>query len=161
MNSKFFSRLFVFFIAIVSIALFFIIRNNNEKSLSCHGTMTQSFLSEDVKIEAYFNHSIFEDNNAGYDTVLGKITLNNQTYSISRILDYKINRQSTSYRTITMRSIKKTKNDNFPDELAQVYFPYLTDFEEGFIKLKNLADDILLITNPAGPIVVCYIDKDF
>ncbi|WP_420300992.1 hypothetical protein [Enterobacter sp. BNK-8] len=84
--------------------------------------------------------------------------IDNDTYSVSRIIEYSVSQSGASYRTIKIKSVKKTHKDNLPDEIASKFFPYLLDFNDGLIRLDRISKNLFIVSTPAAPIVLCYSD---
>lgn len=156
MNNKLITMLSLFFFIIFLISAFYIF--NVEHSLSCNGSMTQKKTYPDYTVLSQLNHSIFETIESGYDTIQGKIIIENETYSVSRVMEYSVLQRGMSYRTIKIKSVKKTHRDDLPDEIASKFFPYLVNFDLGLIRLDRISKNLFVVSTPSAPIVLCYND---
>lgn len=156
MNNKLITILSLFFFILLISFMVYIF--NVEHSLSCTGSMTQKKFYPDYTVSSQLNHSIFETTASGYDTIQGNVMVDNDTYSVSRIIEYSVSQPGASYRTIKIKSVKKTHKDNLPDEIASKFFPYLLDFNDGLIRLDRISKNLFIVSTPAAPIVLCYSD---
>lgn len=97
---------------------------------------------------------------SGYDNLKGQFNVDGKSYSIARTLRFQydhVNRDKG--REVNISAVEKTAADTLPDEIASKYINYLSSGTTRYLRLDDIDNNKVLISDAAGPAFICSYDQ--
>lgn len=157
LNSKKIIFIIFFIIGVILFSLSFIPFKSEHEEI-CQGTVIYQLHLKDHYYTYNLTHRIFFSNeNVGYDSLRGFLTVDGMTYIINRTVNFYQKKLAYGRFEFSPTFINKAAEDNIPDQLFVKYFPFMTNGALSYFKIDDIGDNRKIITGNNGRFLACSI----
>lgn len=123
------------------------------KTIYCNAEITSEFVNYSTSYQLNYR-IVYKNNKTGYFRITGYVP-DEKKYSIHRVMNYKVLEKNNDLLTLQITSIRKSPQDNIPNDLFNKYFKVISDDAIMYLNISSLKDDDYLISGTLGPYFIC------
>lgn len=125
----------------------------HQETIYCNAEIESEFVKFPTSYQLNYR-IIYKGDKTGYFRITGYIP-NEKRYIIHRVMNYKVLEKNNDLLTLQITSIRKSPQDNIPDELFNKYFKVVSDDAIMYLNISQLKEGDYLISGTLGPYFIC------
>nr|WP_318382423.1 hypothetical protein [uncultured Enterobacter sp.] len=139
---------------VAAIAGWKMLRTDREWTCSSFITLNEEDGDNKISLSLFQRLTVYPNETASVN-VAGILASGADTYSLSRVVNYRFTRTGSTQYTVVATNVSKTSKDTLPHALERKYVPSLISGTQRVIGLRPLGNGNLVVSYSAGPYFIC------